>query len=231
MNLSRREFSLLGAAGLITLAGGAALPRLARAALASKGLRFGAQTYFKWQPVGSAGSAAAAFGEGGNTLVVWSKNELLLVDTKNCPFGLPLRREALAGSGAPAGAALKQVVNTHHHGDHTGGNFAFTRDVPVLAHEKAKARVLQQIDRYTGAIKGAVAQMGRSDNPAAKDLLTEFGELADKVDQIKAEQFAPTESMGSEKELKVGDVKVVLRHVGAGHTDNDVFLFFPDLNV
>ncbi len=231
VNLTRREFSMLGAAGLLSLAGGSLVTRTARGAMR----RSLAAPYFKWQPIGT--SAAAAFGEGGNTLVVWSKNEALLVDTKNAPFGGPLRREALAGGaeaaggGAPAGAALTLVVNTHHHADHTGGNLAFTKDLRVLAHEKAKARVLTQVDRYTGAIKGAVSQLGRSDNPAAKDLMQEFGELADKVGELKAEQFAPTESMGSEKELKIGDVKVVMRHVGAGHTDNDIFLHFPDLNL
>jgi hypothetical protein len=36
---------------------------------------------------------------------------------------------------------LKFVLNTHHHGDHTGGNAYFGRDASIVAHANARKRL------------------------------------------------------------------------------------------
>ena len=48
---------------------------------------------------------------------------------------------------------------------------------------------------------------------------------------IKADAFAPTTLFAADHDLDVGGVKVQLRHLGAGHTDNDIIAFLPDRNV
>lgn len=221
MDLTRREFALM--AGSMAVAAGAwgsgigrRPPRAAQS-----------ETWFEWVGVGD--GAWAAIGEGGNSLAVSAGGEWLLVDTKNAGFGDALRREgASRGSGTPR---LVRVVNTHHHADHTGGNYAFTPGTPILAHAKAKERVLGQVERYRSAIKGLGAQVGRSEKPAAKEILDDAAALVARIDELDGARFAPTETMEAELSLKVGQRRLTLRHYGAGHTDNDVVVFVPELNL
>ena len=49
-------------------------------------------------------------------------------------------REALAGLGD---GPLRFLVNTHHHGDHTGGNAIFGIDTPIIAHDNVRARLAE----------------------------------------------------------------------------------------
>ncbi len=215
MTWTRREFvaATLAAAGT-TVLGRPALGRRWRSV----------DSYFEWKKPAEA--VHVAFGEGGNAMVVPGDAGALLVDCKNAPFGNALRREADA-----LGAKLTVVINTHHHADHTGGNYAFTPDLPVYAHEKAKPRILAQLDRYKGQIAGGVAQVGRSTSPAAPRVLEDATALAERADTLKPENFAPTRTLGDHEELEVGARRVAVHHFGAGHTDNDVVVHMQDLNV
>ncbi|MBC7771870.1 MAG: MBL fold metallo-hydrolase [Pyrinomonadaceae bacterium] len=229
MNFSRREFvslSSVAAFGLVAtnsrLLGAVPHPRSRQAIAADP-------TYFEWKPIGA--TAWVGMGEGGNTLIVASKGELLLVDTKFAAFAPALRREAEAAATSPSAAKLKYVINTHHHGDHTGGNHAFSGDLPIIAQEKSKARIIAQLESYKKQARNGVAQLGRSDKPAAKSLLEEAGKLADNSDSMKPEQFAPTKTFDKDHEFKTGEQNIMLHHYGAGHTDNDAVVHVPSLNI
>src|SRR5258705_401627 len=76
-----------------------------------------------------------AKGASGNMVLVVGKGgtECVLIDTQTCPFGSQIRRE-----GEKLGGKVACVINTHHHPEITGGNYAFARDTRVLAHAKAK---------------------------------------------------------------------------------------------
>lgn len=215
MQWTRREF----VAATIAAAGSTVLGRRAIARRA-----FAADTYFDLkQP---APGVHVAFGEGGNALVVPGDGGALLVDCKNPPFGATLRREADS-----LGTKLSVVINTHHHADHTGGNCALTPDLQVYAHERAKPRILAQIDSYKGRIAGAIAQIGRSTSRAAGKVMEEAKALAERADALKAEEFAPTRTLGDHEELSVGNRRIALHQFGPGHTDNDLVVLLPDLNV
>lgn len=217
MNFTRREFVTTALAA----AGGAAIGRRAFGA-GRRPAR--AETYFDWKK--AADGAHVAFGEGGNALVVLAEDGALLVDCKNAPFGQALRREATG-----LGAKLSLVVNTHHHADHTAGNTAFTHDLIVTAHEKARPRVLAQTERYLGMIKNGVATVAKSTKPAAPQVLEDAKALGERVASIRPEDFAPTRTVGDHEELEVGGLTVVLHHFGPGHTDNDLAVHLPRLNV
>ena len=38
---------------------------------------------------------------------------------------------------------VKYVLNTHHHGDHTGSNAQFAQNAPVIAHKNVRANILR----------------------------------------------------------------------------------------
>jgi glyoxylase-like metal-dependent hydrolase (beta-lactamase superfamily II) len=217
MLASRREFLL--AAGLATgslLVRGRAAAGLLRAD--------DPPTFFKWQSLSE--DAWVGFGQGGNTLVLMGKSSAALVDCKNAPFGATLRREAEA-----LGAPIKLVVNTHHHADHTGGNHAFSKNLPIVAHEKCKPRIAGNMNRYISAAKEAVLALTDDKNPAAAKVRDEAKAYHDRMNDLKAEEFEPKMTVGESRELEVGGQKLVLRHFGPGHTDNDLAVFVPKQNL
>lgn len=216
MHLSRREFSCVTAMSL----GALALGRSARARQPD------AETWFEWKKVGD--HAWAGLGEGGNSLAVADAGEWLLIDTKNPGFADALRREGQSKLGS---AKLGRVINTHHHADHTGGNYAFTGVVPVLAHAAAVERVKAQVDRYKERLEGLAAQVGKSKKAAAAEILADTRPLVDRLADLDGARFAPTETMEKEHEVKVGGTRVLLHHFGAGHTDNDLVVHMPELDV
>lgn len=225
MNLTRREFTGLAL-------GAAAAGAMGWPALAQTG-RWG--TFFEWKPVGE--RALAGFGGGGNALLVISGEEAALIDCKNIGLGNTLRREA----NVVHGATLTAVINTHHHGDHVGGNHAFTKDLPLIAQRNAKERIEAWA---TGTIKrilpGGEAMQERMMNQMREQAHTAGGAKAGASDMAKffealptmqGAEFAPTVTFEIEHEIKVGDLTVQLRHAGAAHTDNDAFVFIPELNL
>lgn len=217
MKLTRRDFATLLAAG----AAGAAVPR----ELFSLPAR-AQEPFFDWRTVG--GGIGVAFGQGGNAMLVRDGGEALLVDSKNLGYGFVLRREAEG-----PGARLALAVNTHHHGDHIGGNAAFTPDVPLLAHPTAHTRIRSWAEGVVGEenerLVGVVRQMREQDGGTA--VIEDLERAIEQIRTVDAERFVPTREVADAEELQVGGRTVLLRHVGAGHTDNDVFLFLPDDNV
>ncbi|MEC9373163.1 MAG: MBL fold metallo-hydrolase [Planctomycetota bacterium] len=221
MQLTRRDFNRLSVLAGAAAAWGVSTPVLAGLARRRQEAGEKEKAIFEWDGVKS-GAAWAGINYGGNALVVASRGETLLVDCKNAGFGSALRRET------EEEGRLVAVVNTHHHADHSGGNSAFVQDVGVTAHENAIPRVRAQVDRYKGAIRAAMQQMG-GDAPAS--LKSDLESLAERLDSMGPDDFAPTVGVGAESSVTVGAHEAMLRHAGAGHTDNDVFVFLPSLNV
>jgi cyclase len=76
-------------------------------------------------------------GAGGNIGVSVGPDGILIVDDQFAP---------LAGKIAAAlkqlnAGKLKFVLNTHHHGDHTGGNAQFGKEAHIIAHTNARKRL------------------------------------------------------------------------------------------
>lgn len=83
-----------------------------------------------------AGSVWVLEGAGGNIGVSVGPDGVLLVDDQFAPLGDKIH-EAIDSIG---GGDLRFVLNTHYHGDHTGGNTYFGRHAPILAHRNVRIR-------------------------------------------------------------------------------------------
>jgi len=215
--LDRRDFTRLMLSG----AAGLALPNRAF------GLTRGSQErYFTWQQVAS--GVHAAIGGGGNVLLVADGGEALISDAKNLGLGHTLRREAEA-----LGTPITVAVNTHHHGDHTGGNIAFAGDLPLIANPNARRRILQQAEGVAGTTNDRLSQMIDRMSREGEDprVIEDLRAEATAIDAAYPEAMSPNETFEVEREVWVGSRVVLLRHVGPGHTDGDVFLHLPDVNV
>jgi glyoxylase-like metal-dependent hydrolase (beta-lactamase superfamily II) len=76
-------------------------------------------------------------GEGGNIGVSAGPDGLLMVDNEFAPLAEKIEKalhEINPGK-------LKFVINTHFHGDHTGGNIHFGREAPIIAHSNVRKRL------------------------------------------------------------------------------------------
>ena len=84
-----------------------------------------------------AGTVYMLEGSGGNIGVSIGDDGIVIVDDQFAPLA-PKIREALKGiSDKP----LKFVLNTHFHGDHTGGNVQFGKEATIVAHENVRKRL------------------------------------------------------------------------------------------
>ena len=76
-------------------------------------------------------------GTGGNIGVSIGSDGVLIVDDKFAPLADKIRA-ALKEVG---GGELKFILNTHWHGDHTGGNQVFGPEAPIIAHTNVRKRL------------------------------------------------------------------------------------------
>jgi cyclase len=100
----------------------------------------------------------------------------------------------------------KYLINTHYHGDHTGGNAAFHKDgATVVAEDNIRLRL--------AAGNAPNGLTGAKMPPQPADAL-------------------PTDTYsGGSKTVEVGGRKALLTHVYNAHTDGDTWVYFDDANV
>ena len=77
-------------------------------------------------------------GTGGNIGASVGADGILIVDDKFAPLADKIRA-ALSDIG---GGELKFILNTHFHGDHTGGNEVFGPEAPIIAHSNVTKRLM-----------------------------------------------------------------------------------------
>jgi cyclase len=150
----------------------------------------------KSQPV--AGHVHMLTGSGGNIGVSVGPDGILIVDDQYAPLADKIRAalKSLDSTGT-----LKFVLNTHWHGDHTGGNRVFGPEAPIIAHTNVRKRLM--VDQHV--MGGTVP----AEPPKAWPVIT-FDD-------------AVTVHFNGE------DIRVV--HYPHGHTDGDSIIFFQGSNV
>src|SRR6201996_2350140 len=77
-------------------------------------------------------------GQGGNITVATARDGIIMVDGEFAPLHDKIKEAIAVFSNQP----IKWLVNTHFHGDHTGGNAPFAKDgATVVAHANVKTRL------------------------------------------------------------------------------------------
>ncbi len=87
---------------------------------------------------GAGGNIGACTGEDGN----------LIVDDQFAPLAPKI--DAALQKLNPG--KLKFVLNTHHHGDHTGGNATFGKEATIVAHTNVRKRLASEADGKKAAL-------------------------------------------------------------------------------
>ncbi len=224
--LSRRNF-VLTTAGL-TLGGVLAPAAFARS---SRRPRANDERFFAWIELAPGVWATNDLDTGGNAMVIAGSGSAALIDSKFPAFGAQLRAEGEAVAGEP----ITQLINTHHHGDHTSGNAAVGAVAVRIAHAKAEPRIASQLDRYVEMTRNAAAQFRGLDHPAQSEAMKLAEKNAGGADALRASHFTPTRAIdpapGNPTKIENGALAIHAYHFGGGHTDNDTVLVVADRNV
>jgi cyclase len=146
-----------------------------------------------------AGNFYTLEGQGGTIGVLVGPDGVFMVDAQFAP----LSDKILAAIEQISDRRIRFLVNTHVHGDHTGGNENIARTgATILARENLRARLVKPAAQANG-------QPGVPAPPGALPMLTYDAPL--------------TIHMNGE------DVQLV--PVPAAHTDGDTMVYFPNANV
>src|ERR1700704_4727638 len=88
-------------------------------------------------------------GQGGNITVAVAQNGIIMVDGQYAPLHDKIKAAIATISNLP----VKYLINTHYHGDHTGGNEPFAKDGAVIVADiNVKNRLAEGTsDGLTGA--------------------------------------------------------------------------------
>ena len=140
-------------------------------------------------------------GQGGNITVAVGTDGIIMVDGQFAPLSAKIKAAIAAISPLP----IKYLINTHFHGDHTGGNENFAKDgATVVAQDHIRVRLA------AGTINGIT---GAKTAPRPADAL-------------------PKETyIGGTWTVQVGGRTAQLTHVTNAHTDGDTWVYFADANV
>src|ERR1700719_4673395 len=141
-------------------------------------------------------------GQGGNITIAVGTDGIIMVDTQFAPLSDKIKAAVKAISPLP----IKYIVNTHFHGDHTGGNANFQKDgATVISQDNIRLRLA------AGGNKNGTSGQAQPPAPAGG---------------------VPKETHDrGVKVIEGGDRKAELHHVYNAHTDGDTWVYFPDANV
>ena len=77
-------------------------------------------------------------GAGGNVTIAVGSDGVIMVDAQFAPMHNNLKAAIAKVTNQP----VKYLINTHYHGDHTGGNAAFAKEGAIIvAHKNLKDRL------------------------------------------------------------------------------------------
>lgn len=139
-------------------------------------------------------------GAGGNLGLVVGSDRAFLIDDQYAPM-VPKIRAAIA---AVTDKPVSFVLNTHWHGDHTGGNEAFAEaGTLVVAHDNVRTRLSSE---------QVMAAFDRTVPAAPKGAL-------------------PVITFNDRVTFHVGGHTVQAIHVPSAHTDGDAIVRLPEVNV
>ena len=84
-----------------------------------------------------AGKVYMLMGSGGNIGVSLGEDGILIIDDQFAPLAEKIQAEL----DEIGGGKVAFILNTHWHGDHTGGNVEFDKLAPIIAHKNVRARL------------------------------------------------------------------------------------------
>ncbi len=137
-------------------------------------------------------------GAGGNIAISVGEDGVVVVDDQFASL-VPRIQTAIRGV---TDKPVRFLINTHWHGDHTGGNAAFSKTTTIVAHDNVRKRLAE----------GHPGTLGMKIEPAPKEAL-------------------PIITFDSSLTVHLNGEDITALHFARGHTDGDSVIYFPRSNV
>jgi len=165
-------------------------------------------TFYSQEDLGKAGNASVNQikndiylyrNRGGNILIANGKESVMVVDTQFDELAEELMDEIKKIAGKKP---IQYVINTHHHGDHTGGNSKLAKEgAIVVAQANTRTRLIEQMTK---------------DDKSRK--------------QIR-EDILPVITFKNDVSFHFQGQEVEVKALPGGHTDGDAVVYFKGSNV
>lgn len=140
------------------------------------------------------------FGRGGNIGLCVGDDGVFMIDDQYAP----LSDKILAAISEITDKPVRFLLNTHWHGDHTGGNENFgNKGAVIVAHENVRERI--STDQFMQA----------------------FGRQS----KAKPEGFWPEVTFKKDITFHMNGETIMAFHVHHAHTDGDAIVYFPKSNI
>ena len=149
-----------------------------------------------------AGSVYMLEGSGGNIGASVGDDGIVIVDDQYAPLAEKIQAALKGITDKP----VRFVINTHYHGDHTGGNEYFQKQAPIIAHDNVRKRL------EAGGPAGNGGTMHMEHKPAVKGAL-------------------PIITFDHDVTVHLNGEDIRALYFPAGHTDGDSVIFFSKSNV
>jgi cyclase len=141
-------------------------------------------------------------GAGGNIGASVGEDGIVVVDDQYAPLAEKIQAALKGVTDKP----VRFIINTHYHGDHTGGNAFFQKQAPVIAHDNVRKRL------ENGSTAGNLGSISMERKAAPRDAL-------------------PILTFDHDVTVHLNGEDIRALHFPSGHTDGDSIIFFPTSNV
>ena len=149
-----------------------------------------------------AGSVYMLQGEGGNIGASVGEDGIVVVDDQYAPLAEKIQAALKGITDKP----VRFIIDTHYHGDHTGGNGFFQKQAPVIAQDNVRKRL------ENGSMSGNLGTISRERKPAPQEAW-------------------PILTFDHDVTVHLNGEDMRALHFPNGHTDGDSIIFFPKSNV
>ena len=145
-----------------------------------------------------AGTVYMLVGSGGNIGVSVGDDGIVIIDDEFAP----LAPKIIAALNGITDKPIKFIINTHYHGDHTGGNEIFGRTGTIIAQDNVRKR-----------LESGSSRPGQPATPPAP------------------KTALPIVTFNDTATIHVNGEDIRAVHFPHGHTDGDAVIYFPKANV
>jgi cyclase len=146
-----------------------------------------------------AGTVYMLQGAGGNIGASVGEDGIVVVDDQYAPLAEKIEAALKGITDKP----VRFIINTHYHGDHTGGNAFFQKQAPVIAHDNVRKRLEQ------GSMAGNLGSISMERKAAPKEAL-------------------PIVTFDHDVTVHLNGEDIRALHFPGGHTDGDSIIFFSN---